>query len=183
MNYTTILPLFGSRRNQWISFFRAEHLCFFTMIQGTVLYFETDAWMTHGDTFYVGNGPGLRSLDAPCGPGCASPKFGLAAVVTLGDQLQRDSTLDHTRVWVSIIADQGRISWPFLVRMHPHVCEKLRGSLPDFPFFFTFLPTFFFFFFPQLHTCNNFIAQPWAVMRVPIWDWGILLTPMWFSLH
>lgn len=182
MNYTTIFPLFGSRRNQWISFFRAEHLCFFTMIQGTVLYFETDAWMTHSDTFYVGNGPGLRSLDTPCGLGCASPKFGLAAVVTLGDQLQRDSTLDHTRVWVSIRADQGRLSWPFLVRMHPHVCEKLHGSLPDLPFFFTFLPTFFFFP-PQLHTCNNFIAQLWAVMRVPIWDWGILLTPMWFSLH
>ncbi|KAK2529101.1 Ntsr1 [Columba livia] len=69
-----------------------------TVIQGTVLYFETDAWMTHSDTFYVGNGPGLRSLDTPCGLGCASPKFGLAAVVTLGDQLQRDSTLDHTRV-------------------------------------------------------------------------------------
>lgn len=58
---------------------------FFTMIQGTVLYFETGVRMIHGDTYCVGNGPRLESLDTPCGPGCASPKFELAAAVTLGE--------------------------------------------------------------------------------------------------
>ena len=57
----------------------------FTMIQGTVLYAEIGVWMIHGDTFCVGNRPRLESLDVLCGPGCASPKFGLAAVVTLGN--------------------------------------------------------------------------------------------------
>lgn len=64
--------------------FSEQNICAFTMIQGTVLYFETGARMIHGDTFCVGNRPRLESLGTLCGPGCASPKFGLAAAVTLG---------------------------------------------------------------------------------------------------
>ena len=63
----------------------------FTMIQGTALYFETGARMIHSDTFCVGNGPRLERLDTPCGPGSASPKFGLAAAVTVGEPATKGS--------------------------------------------------------------------------------------------
>lgn len=130
MNYITLFPIFGSRRSQWIFCFRAEHLCF-------------SPWFK--EQFF--------SLKLVCGWFTVT-HFVLAAGTTSKASCTVWSGLCLSKLWAWSCTESGgarlipgphqSASWhqswsvaAFLLRVHPHTCEKFH-ELFYFQFFLTF---------------------------------------------
>lgn len=97
--------------------------------------------MIHSDTFCVGSRPRLKNLDAPCGLGCASPKFGLEDALSLGEP---GWTLDHTRVQAGIRV----VLWQLCLS------EQILTLLKGFMSYFTSSFPFLLFYFPSWFICS-----------------------------
>lgn len=122
--------------------------------------------MIHSDTFCVGSRPRLESLDAPCGPGCASPKFGLEAALSLGEP---GWSLDHTRVQAGIRAGLWQ----------PFFLEYILILVKSFRSYFTSSFSFLLFYFPSWFTCSPLFLM--LSGHPLVWSCGAFLSSFFFK--
>lgn len=122
--------------------------------------------MIHSDTFCVGSRPRLESLDAPCSLGCASPKFGLEAALSLGEP---GWSLDHTRVQAGIRAGLWQ----------PFFLEYILIFVKSFRSYFTSSFSFLLFDFPSWFTCSPLFLM--LSGHPLVWSCGAFLSSFFFK--
>lgn len=173
MNYITFFPIFGSRRSQWIFFFRGEHLCFYhDSGNGFVLW----NWCADDSQWHI-----------LCWQQASSRKPWYAVW----------SGLCLSKIWASSCGDPGATGYRGIDPWTTPGC-KLASELTTAVFhyflyleyFFTFMKSFmdhftlvFLYFFllflspPLLHTCSNSTpGQCWG------WPSPSRRCPLLFSL-
>lgn len=115
--------------------------------------------MIHSDTFCVGSRPHLESLNAWCGLGCASPKFGLEAALSLGEP---GWSLDHTRVRDGI---RTGLWQPFFLEYIIFVKSFMGYFTSSFSFLLCIM----------VYTFSSVVDAFWASFGLELWGFFFLL--------